>query len=127
MPPTPVRFSFVYRPGRWRLIAGYGWVLFMAVTAEFWLGNTGIGLTLILATRWLRRLRAARGVPELVALSAEALKQSWLLPSVMCIELHDGTRLWLLREEMQPSTWSALRRFVRLYLPRQALGLSISR
>ena len=99
----------------------------MAVTAEFWLGNTGIGLTLILATRWLRRLRAAWGYPVLVTLGADTLKQSWLLPSLMCVELSDRSRRWWWRKEVQPATWSALRRFVRLYLPRQALGLSISR
>ena len=101
--------------------------MFMALTAQFWMGGTGIGLTLLLATRWLRRVRAARGRPVLVSLAEENLVQSWMLPSVMCVEQSDGSRRWWFREEMEAPTWAALRRFVRLYMPRQALGLNMSR
>ncbi len=101
--------------------------MFMALTAQFWLGGTGIGLTLMFATRWLRRLVAARGQPVLVTLAEENLVQSWMLPSVICVEQRDGSRGWWFREEMAVSNWAALRRFVRMSMPRQALGLNISR
>ena len=127
MPPTKARFSFIYRSGLCRLYAAYGWVVFMALTAQFWLGGTGVGLTLMFATRWLRGLVAARGRPRLVTLAGEHLAQSWMLPSVICVEERDGSRHWWFREEMSSSSWAALRRFVRMYMPRQALGLSISR
>ncbi len=123
---TQARFSFGFEPARARLAASIGWLVLLALTAHFWLGLAGVGGTMVLATRSLRlQLRSSRR--QVVTLRAETLKQVWALPGVVCIEYAEAQRLWLFADELEAPVWAALRQFLKLSLPRQALGLSMSR
>ncbi len=108
-------------------MASIGWLALLALTAEFWLGLAGVGVTLVLATRWLRAQLSLRGRRKLMTLRAETLQQVWALPGVVCIEYGRTDRLWLFADEIDGPVWAALRRFLKRSLPRQALGLSMSR
>ncbi len=98
----------------------------MVLTALFWLGGAGAAMTLLLATRWLRRMFERLDQREIVTLRAESLEQVWALPAAICIE-SGQVRLWVFADEVEAPVWAALRRFLKQALPRQALGLSISR
>ncbi len=119
-----------YRPCRLRALAAWVWTFYMGVTAAWWLGLTGVGLVLVAATPMLRR--SAAGQPRLLHLTAcaispaDGLRDYWRLPGMLCI-CAGGHRHWLFRDEVQPAQWSALKRYLKLQLPAQAVGLSMSK
>ena len=116
--------TLVYQAGQSRQRACWLWLLFCYWVCWFWFGVLGAGLVCIAATRWLRECRRRGEI--VLELPADQLVQVWALPQVLRVQLTQG-HCWVWRDELPLSEWRRLRRYLRINLPGQALGLSISR
>ena len=112
--------------GSGRFLAMLAWVGFCTVVACVWLGTLGFALC-VPATRWLRELstrsplslRLGNGLGEVTAIEV------WVLPWVLWIRTTGGAH-WMWRDEMTAREWAGIRRYLRIHLPSQPLGLTIS-
>ena len=60
------------------------------------------------------------------ALHELQIQQLWMVQSMVAIVAQEG-RLWIMRDEVTPAQWSAMRRYLGSQCPAEPIGLSISR
>ena len=73
-----------------------------------------------------RVVAAAFDTRERVLAWPRSISQAWV--SSLAVNVRgECTNTWVLRDEVDVRTWSALRRHLRIHCPTQAVGLSISR
>jgi len=100
------------------------WVGLLAWVAGTWFGLSGVGLTLVAATRWYRRSGAVHN--RVVSLHAARLEKIWVMPLAVCVRTGSGS-IWMCRDEMTAPAWAALLRWLYRHLPVQAVGFNISK
>ncbi|MEM9621788.1 MAG: hypothetical protein AAF993_09075 [Pseudomonadota bacterium] len=134
-----------FKPGLWRWWCIFLCCLYAAGVAGYWLGMPGLALVIPASTGLLRQHQSA-GV-LCCDLSSVRLHDYWQLPGILCIHLEAGGParvlratpgsqvsvqqmarvLWLFADEVPATTWSAVHRWLKLQLPPQAVGLSMSK
>ena len=107
-----------------RVLCAVSWISLMSWVVYFWLGFAGVGFVCVASTAWLREVFETFEQKRIV--SWASINHVWLWPWFVGVD-SGGGMLWFFRDEHVPSQWAELNRGLRLHVPRQAIGLSISR
>ena len=87
----------------------------------------GIDLTLFALCLCAKTLVCELKPVSLVAVDFDKLHYYWQIERAICFYSKQNKPQWILRDEVAPETFAMLRRKAKLNLPRQPVGLSISK
>ncbi len=119
-------YSLTYQYGKRRILLVLLWGLYMGWVGVYWLDLEGLGLVLVGLTRPVKRLLALRHTQR--GHSFETIDNYWVWPWVICVRRQqDRQYYWLFKDEMDDRDWRRLNLYLRLNVPHQAVGLSMSK
>ncbi len=117
--------TFEFRRSALRSIVFYLWLAFISLNSFIWLGLMGMAICCVLTTPLLREHWQQRRAWFRYTLAAEDIRQCWVCELAVCV-ISNNSYQWLFKDEIEPLVWAGLRRYLKMNMPRQPLGLSIS-
>ena len=114
----------VYKAGRRRKCVVAACCLLWCYVGYELLGNTGFGLFMLgVLARWRRH----DWHQPLTLVAEGVVDHYWQMAHAIAFKFPGQRWQWVFDDEVSPEDYAALRRFAKLRLDRQPVGLSISR